>query len=68
MRPPAYLSDTKTQTDMSELQRLYDLDRSFSRDLDKLLHDEGYVDGLLQLPENELIPLVNYLNDVGSPL
>jgi len=48
-------------------QRLYDLDKSFSRELDKLLHDEKYVGGLLHLPENELIQLVNYLNDVGFP-
>ena len=52
---------------MSDVHRLYDLDRSFSRDLNKLLHDEKYVGGLLRLPEKELIQLVNYLNDVGFP-
>ena len=50
------------------LQRLYRLDRSLSEELDKLLHDQKYVDLLLGLPEGELIHLVNYLSDVGSPL
>jgi len=49
------------------LQRLYQLDRSFSDELDKLLHDEKYVGELLGLPENELIQLVNYLSDVSFP-
>ena len=49
------------------LQRLYQLDRTFAAELDELLHDEGYVGGLLWLPEDELIELVNYLNDVGFP-
>ena len=48
-------------------QRLYDLDKSLSPELDKLLRDKEYIDGLLDLPENELIQLVNYLNDVGFP-
>ena len=48
-------------------QRLYDLDRSFSQELEKLLHDKEYVGELLELPGNELILLVNYLNDVGFP-
>jgi len=52
---------------MSEVQRLYQLDKSFAPELDRLLHDEEYVGRLLQLPENELISLVNYLNDVGFP-
>ena len=52
---------------MSDVQRLYQLDKSFAPELDRLLHDEGYVGGLLRLPEKELIPLVNYLNDVGFP-
>ena len=49
------------------LQRLYQLDRSFSEKLDELLHDEIYVGELLGLPEDELIQLVNYLSVVGCP-
>ena len=52
---------------MSDVQRLYDLDKPHSQELDKLLHDDKYVGRLLQLPENELIRLVNYLNDVCFP-
>ena len=50
------------------LQRLYDLDRSstqFSDQLDELLHDKGYIDGLWGVPENELVQLVDHLYDVG---
>lgn len=47
------------------MQDLYELDRSFSREIDRISRDEGYVDELLQLPESELIQLVNYLDDVG---
>jgi len=50
------------------LQRLYDFDRSstqFPDQLDKLLHDKEYVGGLLELPEPELVQLVNHLNNVG---
>ena len=50
------------------LQRLYDLDRPSSAELDKLLHDEKYIDELLKLPEGELIHLVNHLSYVSSPL
>ena len=49
------------------LQRLYKLDQSYAKDLDKLLHNEGYIDELLKLPRGEVIELVNYLNDVRSP-
>lgn len=52
------------------LQRLLDLDRSsaqFSDQLDKLLHDKEYVAGLLELPDPELIQMVDYLNNVGFP-
>ena len=52
------------------LQRLRDLDRSsaqFPDQLDKLLHDKEYVDGLLGLPQPELIQLVDHLNNVGCP-
>ena len=48
------------------LQRLYDLGRTVSDQLDKLLHDEEYVGGLQRLPKDELVQLVNHLNDVGS--
>jgi hypothetical protein len=49
------------------LERIYDLDRTFSDRLDKLLHDEEYVDGLRRLSECELVQLVNHLNDVWFP-
>ena len=49
------------------LERLYQLDRFLSDKLGKLLHDVKYVDELLGLPEAELIQLVDYLGDVGSP-
>ena len=52
------------ESDMA-LQRLYESDRSFSGELDKLLHDEKYLGELLTLPEDQLIQLVNYLNDVS---
>ena len=47
------------------LKRLYDLDKSFSDQLDKLLHDEEYVNGLRELPERELVQIVNHLDNVG---
>ena len=53
---------------MMSLQRLFDLDRSsaqFSHQLDELLHDKDYVAGLLELPDPELIQLVDHLNNVG---
>lgn len=46
------------------LQRLYDLDKTFPNQLDNLLHDKAYVDGLRELPERELVQLVDHLNDV----
>jgi len=46
------------------LQGLYQLDRSFARELEKFLQNEKHVGGLQQLPEKELIQFVNYLNDV----
>jgi len=52
------------------LQRLFDLDRSsaqFPDQLDKLLHDKEYVAELLELPDSELIQLVDRLNNVGLP-
>lgn len=50
------------------LERLFQLDRKFAGELEKVLHDEKYVEKLLKLPEKELIELVNYLDDVRSPL
>lgn len=50
------------------LQRLYDLDRSYPDQLNQLLHDKQYVDGLRELPERELFQLVDHLNDVGFAL
>ena len=50
------------------LQFLYELDRSFPNRLDKLLHDQEYVEELQGLPEQELLQLVDYLNDVCSPM
>ena len=49
------------------LQRFYQLDKNFAEELDRLLHDNKFVDGLLQLPEGDLIQLINYLADVGYP-
>jgi len=49
------------------LQSLYQLDKSFAQKLEKLLNDE-YVGRLQQLPEKELIQLVNYLSDVRFSL
>ena len=51
----------------AHVQRLYQLDKSFALKLDELLHDQKYVDGLLGLPEKDLMQLVNYLSDVGFP-
>lgn len=50
------------------LQPLYELDRSFPDRLDELLHDQKYVEELRGLPEQELLQLVDYLNDVRSPM
>ena len=50
------------------LQRLYDLDKTFADELDKLLHDAEYVDELGRLPERELVQLVNHLNNVSFSL
>jgi hypothetical protein len=50
------------------LQRLYDLDKAFADELDKLLHDEEYVHALEVLPERELVQLVNHLNNVRFSL
>ena len=47
------------------LQRLYNLDKAFSDQLDALLHEEQYVGELQKLPEGELVQLVNHLDDVG---
>ena len=52
------------------IRRLLDLDRSsiqFPDQLDQLLHDKEYVGGLQELPESELIRLVDYLNNVWFP-
>jgi hypothetical protein len=49
------------------LQRLYQLDRSFAKDLDNVLKDNRYVEKLQNLPSKELPELVNYLNDVCPP-
>ena len=50
------------------LQSLYELDRSFPDRLDKLLHVQKYVEELQGLPDQELLQLVDYLNDVCSPM
>ena len=49
------------------LQRFYKLDEKFAVQLDNLLHEDGFVDGLLQLSEKDLIQLIIYLNDVSLP-
>ena len=48
----------------ASLRRLNQPDRSFSVKLEKLL-DEKYVGGVLGLPEDKLIQVVNYLDDVS---
>ena len=50
------------------LDRLYDLDRSYATDLDKLLHDTKYADRLAEAQGDDLIRLVDYLSDVSFPL
>jgi hypothetical protein len=42
--------------------------RHLSDGLDKLLHDEEYVHALEELPERELVQLVNHLNNVRFSL
>ena len=49
------------------LQRLYELDQAFAVKFDNLLHENGFVEGLLQLPEKDLIQLIIYLNNVSLP-
>ena len=51
----------------ADVQHLYQLEKSFALKLDELLHNEGYLGKLLRLPDKDLMPLVNYLNDVGFP-
>ena len=50
------------------LNRLYDLDRLYATDLDKLLHDMEYANQLAGAQGNDLIRLVDYLSDVGFSL
>lgn len=53
------------------LHRLYALDRSsaqFPDQLYQLLEDKEYVECLQKLPEDELIQLIGYLDDVRFPL
>ena len=48
--------------------RLYELDRSsnqFPDQLYQLLHDKEYVECLQQLPDAELVQLMDHLDDVG---
>jgi len=55
---------------MAAAQRLYDLDRSsneFPRQLDDLLHETDYINELQNLPEGELVQLINHLNSVRCP-
>ena len=50
-------------------QRLYELDRSstrFPEQLNDLLHDEEWARQLKPLPEDELMELIGYLDDVRS--
>lgn len=53
---------------MSQVQRLYDLDRPFPDGLDELLQDKEYVNQLRELPEQEVFQVVDHLNEVGFPL
>jgi len=48
-------------------QRLHQLDKSstrFPEQLEKLLYDKEWVDQAQLLPEDELVELTGYLNDV----
>jgi len=48
-------------------QRLYGLDRSstqFPEELDKLLHEKEWVEQVQLLPEDELVGVISYLDDV----
>ena len=64
--PPPPLRSKRSSTAMS-LQRIYQLDAEFAVKLDDILHENGFVHGLLQLPEEDLIQLISYLNDVSLP-
>ena len=49
-------------------ERLYKLDRSsiqFPEQLDELLQDHEWVEGAKSLPEDELVELIDYLDDVS---
>ncbi|KAF9644874.1 kinase-like protein [Thelephora ganbajun] len=46
------------------LQRLYQLDRIFADELEKLLREDKYVDKLIGLQGDDLVQLVDYLSDL----
>lgn len=48
----------------THLERLYELDKAFAVQLDKILHEGEYISQLMELQEGELVQIVNYLNDV----
>ena len=51
------------------IQRLYELNRSsnqFSEQLDQLLHDKEWIPTLKLAPDDELVNLVDYLDNVRS--
>lgn len=50
------------------LEQLYELDKVFAAQLDKLLHDARYTNQLMRLEEDELIQVVGYLSDVRPSL
>lgn len=50
------------------LNRFHQLDGTYAQQLDKLLHDENYVEKLTCLKGDELVQLVDYLSDVSFPL
>lgn len=52
----------------TSLERLYELDKAFAVQLDRLLHDGRFISQLMGLQEDELIQVVGYLNDVRFSL
>ena len=50
------------------LERFYDLDKAFAVQLNSLLHDERNMSQVMELPEDELIKVVDYLSNVHFSL
>lgn len=50
------------------LERFYDLDKAFAVQLNSLLHGERHISQVMELPEDELIKVVDYLSNVHFSL